>query len=447
MSVSAPPLATRHRHTNHATTFVGEFLVLFMLIFGPVLNTPIGFFADTSFFTAIIIIFYYFIIKRTNTISQYIVLLSLILLFISAFAILNTIFLDSNNTIEAIRAISRPIRALVIFLGLYSFAASFAERHGYKAFDLGISLAFYAVVLHALIMIFEFVWPAFREFMASIVLSTTLIKSYLSYRMPGLAGAGGAQVSMAQSLGLILACHMIVKPNIRHGLIVGLGFFLIIISLVLSGRSGFVILLIFIPLSFVFYSISEKRMILGPTIVKTAILFSVAIVLSALFYDSLVDKFPSLETAVLRTTDTWHGYQRTGQFNDLTLNALAQMFIIPQNFLHLLFGKASYLQNNGIHIIPTDIGYFLIIWGYGFLGSLLHYLFYFILIYNVIGSSFIDRRDKLICILLLGAVLLFNAKEIVVFSKMSFPISVFPVIILLFRQHIESTVMAALIKK
>jgi len=82
--------------------------------------------------------------------------------------------------------------------------------------------------------------------------------------------------------------------------------------------------------------------------------------------------------------------------------------------------------------INTDIGYLRLIWGYGLVGSVFHYSFYIFAIYVIQALPNISKAEKSLPIILLLLTLFFNSKEILVFSRMSFQISMFVLFIVYF---------------
>jgi hypothetical protein len=80
-------------------------------------------------------------------------------------------------------------------------------------------------------------------------------------------------------------------------------------------------------------------------------------------------------------------------------------------------------QGDSNRIIDSDVGYVRLLFGYGILGSLLHYVFYLIIViqsYRLIGF---DRRLAVFCLLFGLAMLVFNGKEVFVFARIGLSIT------------------------
>ena len=151
---------------------------------------------------------------------------------------------------------------------------------------------------------------------------------------------------------------------------------------------------------------------------------SLLVFLFPLFQEILGDNYVYFETAINRTFKTFIDFHNTGRLEDDTVAALLEMIIIPTDTAHFIFGKSSYLENNTYYQIMTDIGYFRIIWGYGFFGLLLHILFYFFMA-TLLLPNFLKPRLFYCCSLPLLHILMvyvMNMKEIFFMTKFSFQI-------------------------
>jgi len=410
----------------HKTRVLALFILWFLVIFGPVLDFGIGPFSDVSFLISVFVVVFGFHIH----VPRFYVFLAMLLIAISALALFTAIFFDSSELEIGLRAILRPVRTLIVMFAVV-ILAHFSNRTflnmppGGDIVDIyfrALGLIYVAIALHGLIMVFQFLYPDFRDFIYSFTMAKYQLEFYQNFRMAGLSGAGGAQVSFVQGLGFCLGAFLWTKSRAKKTII-----FLnviLVLSVILSGRSG----LIPIILVTLFIFINNLILLLNGGVIKKEF-FSVKMFLG-LFLLGLLSVFglfrllenEYLVIALERTFATFISYSETGEFSDNTLVALSNMFILPADFFHILFGKASYLENNTYYDLNTDIGYFRIIWGYGVLGLSIHILFYLSMLWYSFKFGIVRRFFLEVNVLLIFLILLFNSKEIFFFSKMSFQI-------------------------
>lgn len=402
---------------------VSLWIFWFLLIFGPVLDSPAGQFGDISFLVAGALALRCFYIKLSR-----IYIYSLLLLCGICILALSTALISDWDVIDvAVRAVLRPIKAAVFLLGVVSLT-ELTTRYYFRlanstteVFYKVIEIVFYCIVVHAVIMVLQFLVPSFKEFIYSLTMAKYQLEHYQFFRMAGLSGGGGAQVSVVQSLGFLLGYYLLRQKN--NYLAILIAQLLIIMSIFLSGRSGILTVVLVVAfyflLSFLFLIYSSKFGLNFSRIISYSLLFGVFIVVITY----LLQTNDYFMVAFERTFDTLINYQESGEVSDNTLSALAKMFILPTEFLHLLFGRASFLENNTFYNIDTDIGYFRLVWGYGLFGLFLHVLVYFLYLIVAFKVYMHDRGVAYLCFAMLGLIFLFNAKEIFFFTKMSFQIS------------------------
>lgn len=415
--------AINSRNSLHAP-IIGLWLLWFFIIFGPVLDSPAGQFGDISFLVACALALRCFYIKLSS-----IYINSLFLLCgICILALTTAIITDWDVIDVAVRAVLRPIKTAILLLGVVSltqltisYYVRLNNANSREVFYKVIEIIFYCIVLHALIMVLQFLVPSFKNFIYSLTMAQYQLEHYQFFRMAGLSGGGGAQVSVVQSLGILLGFSLL-RQNRSHLTII-LAQLLIIMSIFLSGRSGFltvfIVVLFYFLLSLLFLIYSSRIVLKFSRLALYFCLFG-AFVVVITYLLQVNDYFM---VAFERTFDTFINYKESGELSDNTLSALGQMFILPTEFMHLLFGRASFLENNTFYNINTDIGYFRLIWGYGLFGLLLHILVYSLVSIVAFKVYFYDRGAAYLCFVILALIFLFNAKEIFFFTKMSFQIT------------------------
>ncbi|ASF13678.2 hypothetical protein [Shewanella sp. FDAARGOS_354] len=400
------------------------FISIFFIIYGPVLDTSLGEVVDLSFFTCIVLMLFGALRKSVVFSNRFIYQLVTFLLIIMALCLANAVLLDTYGVQYALRPILRPVRVIPVIFGIAVLCHYVIHENPRFSMYSFVYIIYLAILLHALIMTIQFFNVDFRNFIYQYTTAKYVLEIYQATRMAGLTGAGGAQLSIVQSCGLILGVFLFVQTNSSsQKFIVFLTFPLIILSVFMAGRSGFITAFLFCPLYLIYLSalISLKRAVVTSMGVLVSLLATFSL-LWFLFYDILSQNV-SFVSAFQRIFDSFIAYNQGEGVKVNTVSRLSEMFIIPDESLHLLFGKASYLNNNTTYDIDTDIGYFRLLWGYGILGSIFHYLFYIFAITKIICCSYLSKAEKSLPIILLFLILFFNSKEILVFSRINFQIT------------------------
>jgi len=411
----------------------GSFFAMFAIVYGPVLDTFLGPILDISFLTCLLLIISNVVWYQRMRLNRFASQLSVFPVLIFGVCLLNIVLLDIENIEHSARALMRPVRILVVLFAVAIFARYFVSNVGRKAIEKGIMLLFLVILLHAVIMILQFFDADFRNAIYQFTTAKNVLQQYQSTRMAGFSGAGGAQLSIIQSFGLILGVFLFSQSkSMQTKLFVFIGCQLIIASVFFAGRSGVLTAIIFCPLYYLYLNSQQPASKAMKNTISTTVLLSlVTVVLLVFLFDSLADNIYFM-SAFERIFDSFIGYQDGGKFKVDTLIALSNMFILPNEAMHMLIGKASYLHNNTLYSINTDIGYLRLIWGYGLVGSVFHYSFYIFAIYVIQALPNISKAEKSLPIILLLLTLFFNSKEILVFSRMSFQISMFVLFIVYF---------------
>lgn len=402
-----------------------------MIIYGPVLDTPLGPLLDLSFITCALIVGHKLLfLNRAGPMLQDRLIWQLLFFILAIFlaTLLNLVLLDMEHISSATRGLMRPLRVSIMLLAVAIFAKNMIEQTPLDKLWQPFALLYAAIVIHSILMVSQFIFPILRDVVYEFTYAKYVLQNYQGTRMAGLTGGGGAQLSIIQSMGLLLAVFLFFEAKgFRGRAIVIVSAVVIVVSILLTGRSGLVTLLLFCP-PMIFYFLNQrnyrKRFYASFAVIAIA---SVLVVIGAQTMLDSVDDNPYMTWIFNRTFETFINYQESGKVNDETINALLEMIILPESAAHLLIGRITYLDTNTQYGINTDIGYLQVLWGYGFLGSALHYLFYLLAIASVIKLRYVSGAFKSVPLAMLLLVLFFHLKETMVFSKYSFQISMMTV--------------------
>lgn len=399
-------------------------LLVFLLIFGPVVRSPLGPVADISIATSIILVIWS--ILKLRRINRSLALYASIIIFLMLLAILNSIVVSSYVVEQSVQTILRPFKAFVVFLSIY-FVCRYSLRKAIlingprQAYQHILWIVYIGIVLQGIVIIFQFVFPEFKEFSYALLWHETEIHDVnLAYRMPGFAGAGGAHVSAVQGIGFLIGTHLFMSS--RRPIVYLASSAVLVISIIFTGRTGLLIVGI-TALYYIFFS--SKGMyssIANRVTLSVVIVVSVALTVVAFYY---FEQHYQIGWILLRTFDTYVRFQMEGVVYDQTLAELWDMLILPDSALQLLLGDSRHLSNA---TYPSDIGYIRLIFAYGIIGMLAHLLFYLAMVHQVSHGhvkALIGKDHVKLAVLVVLIMLVLNYKELFIFTRMSFAITVF----------------------
>lgn len=358
-----------------------------------------------------------------------------ILVFLTALALGNSIFISSVMDSSSFQAIMRPMKGLFVFLGLYfaisRLSARYFEKNGARqTYEMLLGVTYVAVLIHGAIIIFQSMSPSLLDLTYRVIGGGEILDSNKAFRMPGLAGAGGAQLSAVQGLGFLIGVHLALIQR-RHVLF-ALGNLLLIASFVLTGRTGFVLVGIALPYWAVFIVIDMKNKIRRRNplhLIAGALLLLASLLLIVWLTPQITSAYDQeawLKRAVDRTFATYLNYVNTGEFYDSTLDTLGDMFVLPNSVLQWTFGDAR-LYNNVLNVYISDIGYVRLWWGYGIIGLVGYIVFYLWMGYLVLRPrvrQVMGVKNVIFGLVVLASVFILNYKETFFLTRISYQISI-----------------------
>lgn len=412
---------------------------VFLFIFAPIVNVGIGAYGDTLSLLCLFFILGYFYSSffRPAVLLPEARNLALILILTIGYGLWGSLFFSSEP--GSLQVILRPLRALIMFWGIYAFVLTYAERFEGSFGAFLIYDVFLAISFHSLIMIAEFLFPDLRSAIYPYTFADQADPYNQMFRMAGLTNGGGAQLSIFQSFGLLLWPLVLANHPRFHERVINTSLAVcIFVSLVLSARSGIVLAIVMLPI--VVYFSNRMRSLFGivSLSVKTLIFFAlVGTAIYLLIPSGMLDKvdWAYAETATNRSLDFLLSDIRLSDREDI--QSMEGMLTVPDNIKTLLVGDpflfdASYLM--GDRIVQSDIGYVIFLYGYGVLGSLLQYAFYLLILWYAVKYRRFDKQLSLISIIWAIAILGFHAKEVLVFSRIGFSLTLFFLIALAIKK-------------
>ena len=392
-------------------------LLCFLYIFGPVFNS-IGPLADTIFIVSFALFFYNFLFYK-NLIPAYsrIFFILFPVFFYGTFLI--TLYPGVVPS-DYLQVLLKPIRIIITLLGGFSLMILLHKRYKNDSFNVLVEMIFYSIVLHSIIMLFQFYNKDFKDFVYLYTTTGEFRSSFeYDFRMGGLSGtSGGPILSVVQSMGILILPFILKNSSkIKKIVTITLGL-LIIHSILICGRSGLWSLVLFFPLSI--YLVNGKMYI--STIVKIFLYISILVIsLSVLVNFTIKIENPNpLKYSLTRTLSTFINYGETGNFEDETVNTLVKHILLPSDVSTLIFGNGKHIVDRGFNrTLNSDIGYIKNLWGFGIIA----FFIYLLPLLKYLFISFRHRKayaSAALLFLVSVIMLFFHLKELFLYGRMLF---------------------------
>jgi hypothetical protein len=322
---------------------------------------------------------------------------------------------------------ARAARALVNFLGAYVLVDLYARAFGRAATWSVLRAIFWVIAAHALIMLVMFAYPGLGERIYAVTLSEEpQAKIVVGWRTAGLTEGLGT-TSVPQSLGLLLAPFMVAAHRRLAGKVTYLGGMLAILgSVVLSGRTGLLLALLFVPVAALLAGIHPPRL---PSQAGRTPLTAVAlvVVLTVAWFGARALPEEARQRLALITLphalEGFFSWVETGEFRIQSAeDVLEDQFILPDAPLVLLFGTGQSGRGSSVYV-PSDVGYVRFVFGLGLVGSLIAYAFYVFSLLYAVRARRAEPWLAWITGLALAAVLVAHTKTILVLTRNAFTIT------------------------
>lgn len=395
----------------------------FLLILGPVPNSPIGALFDTIQIISLSIIVFFFILKRTLIINDEVKILFKLIVFFGVYIIVvgfpKSLLFDNNSDLnsEYFNTIIRPFRILINFLGVSGLVTLYRQEFGDGRFLEQICKDIVdIVVLNGIFMLLQLYVPSGNAFLSQILYNNIdPVHFQIEYRVGGLYLSGGAIPSMYQAFPLLIIPYLVRQRVLRviKALLYSL---ILIVSIIITGRTG----LLLIPFSLLI-------------IIQEASFFKRILVF--LFVCLLITFLPSLliqmQEGVVNTGNEMliFNYERLLRLFDLssgsvggdqTVSVILNKFSLSDKLSNLLFGDVNFsnYQNRNV----SDMGYNIILYKYGLFG----FLFYYAPVIYMTAKVWRDKTPSLqnffFLKIILIVYLLLELKEEVIYARNGFSI-------------------------
>ncbi len=312
----------------------------------------------------------------------------------------------------------RSARALINYLGAAALTSFYYELAGKKFFSLLVRDIFFVLAVHALLMLAMYLDPEWRHH----VYALTRAHSYVNLTSPFLDGLrisgltyGLSQTSVLQMAGLFLFPSVFSGCNgIASRLLAVFSALLLVISVLISGRSGLMMLLLFVPLYIAATGIHTALRVSSSRafVMIFRHFFMVIMFVAAVF---------SLDFLLPEKFSQYTLTQSGEVFSALTLAGptvanLSEMIVLPDSWLEFFVGSSN-LGRGSLDNIPSDVGWIKTLFAIGVTGTLLMIVPYFIAL-RLSWNSFVSGNVTAIaCFVIFLSSVILNFKELALLTR------------------------------
>jgi hypothetical protein len=360
-------------------------VVLFFWMFSPVikLGTLVDFKTHLIFilFPALIGIYKYFSVGQSSRLVNHVLVAMLLgfgyVLLYEFIGILQGV-VDFNFTKEYIMGF------LLLFSAFY-IVGKYRIIYGRSYINVISKHLFFVGVAHSLLVLLVAVLPDFRELLYQYVNITQKQERYvfgdvLNRRYSGILQTGFSSLSVTHSILLSFGFYFMwkLRDNISVLWTAIYSFYsgIIFMSLIYIGRSGIVVVFLYL---FMLLSLLSISLIKSGKISKFLIKFILFAGVFGLVLVWTID-YEFHSEAIDSSFEVFNRYIETGSFGSISTDQIIDHeLIFPSSAVGLLIGTGIF--GRGDYRIPSDVGFVYFVNGFGIVGMIIAFSFYFILIY------------------------------------------------------------------
>ena len=310
----------------------------------------------------------------------------------------------------------KATRVAANYLGVYALCVFYRYRFGKQGMAVLFEHLFWAISLHALIMIVGYASESFLAILASIA----GYERIAPYRVSGLT-ISYQSLALVQGFGFFLGLLSLKKPRAGWRAVLFLPALAVSsFAIFLAGRTALFYITAILLTLLVFQA---RAMLLNVRFVG-ALAFGLFVGLAGyrLLDSSIKDRLDVTLAFVVQPVEAALGARDfEGTYAAHVSRRVLEMYFLPADPRILLFGSS--VSGRGKVYVPSDVGYVLLIHGLGVFGSFLVLLFY-------LGSFVValrwlkhDRATGILFLFLTAGVLFLSFKEQILLTRHGFTLS------------------------
>jgi O-antigen ligase len=274
---------------------------------------------------------------------------------------------------------------------------------------------FFVGTIHSTIMVTAFLSPDFRDMLYQYVALSEEGEAFVLFnlRSPGLTSGGGAALSVTQAAMLICGSFAALESRKQYGWF-QVGLFticvlLLLTSVLLSGRTGMVVLMLWIIINLMLSPVFLRR-IKRNAMANLGKFFVLASCMVVVLY--FVD-YSKYDKALSQAFEFYYNWEETGiPSTESSSEIISTMYFFPSNLMDLFFGTSNFGRGSRLPYLASDVGYVRFIFGIGLIGTILCFAFYILIFLQAIRIRNTSKILSILLVYFVFTVFVVNFKEL-----------------------------------
>ncbi|NML15082.1 hypothetical protein [Azohydromonas caseinilytica] len=299
---------------------------------------------------------------------------------IALLLILTTVFLLGavRVGVKDTAMLVQSIYGIVMLCGFMSLAQQYARAYGDCFVDAALKHILLIGVLHAILQAIILLSAPVSQAIYSVIFLSEEAKIHISqgYRSPGLFSLGAAILGTFNALVLVAGVLTLLRPENRPSwvsvIVVALAVLIQIAGIAISGRTGFVVVMLFGAALAARGLLDRRYPLVGLNVFKVILVLQLLLLGSLAFID-----VESIEANLQWSFEfIFSLIEGRGLETQSTSMLFEEMFFLPDTAWELLIGTGNFGRSADLPYIDSDPGYILMIFGGGLFGTLLAMSFF-----------------------------------------------------------------------
>jgi hypothetical protein len=278
-----------------------------------------------------------------------------------------------SGEVRDVAVVQMCIYGVIMYASSLVLVRAYGRLHGEDATGMVLKTLFVLGAIHSVIQCLVLVSPAVSGVVYGIVALTQESATHISqgYRSPGLFSSGAAILGTFNAwiltIGFVAFLRLPSRVTLVRCLVMSLLTILEIAAIAVSGRTGFVALLICLSTIGVYEAFTDAGSRLGRNVLL--VLAGCAVLLAGAALTLSTD---NIESQLRWSFEFLYSLSEgEGLATGSTALLFHQMFFLPDGWMHLLFGTSNFGRSPEFPYVESDVGYVLMLYGGGVVGTLL----------------------------------------------------------------------------
>jgi hypothetical protein len=394
------------------------FILTLLLVLGPVPNTGFGIIFDLIILTSLVLFLYFIITKKKYSVNKQILLIKksvYIPFFYILFISIPITIISIEFSVSSLFVLARCIKIIITFYGCLALVSLYKAKYNTDYFNIICKHILYVILINSLVMFSQLFISEFKIFTETILYNNVSDIHFQSLlRVGGLYLSGGALASVFQGFGLLLL-PLLYRENKINFIQTVCYFIILSLSIVITGRSGLLLIPISIILFIRYSSFKTKFTLISFFLIAYLFSSSFFLMIETLVFGENNDLLSFNYDRLMRLDSSSGGSDISG-----TLNIILNKFSISNNIKTLFFGDLNF--SNLKYTNVSDMGWNINLYKFGLFGIVIYYVPFFVILFSLFKKKIGDKSKGFFVKIIILSTILFEFKEQFIYARNGFSI-------------------------